>query len=61
MVMYPNEVETKGKKITWDKTLTTTYPMKTVLKNAGFSFSCGRRKIELFEYDDVIHHTAQAL
>ena len=26
MVMYANEVETRKRKITWDKNLTTTYP-----------------------------------
>ena len=30
-------------------------------ENAGLSFSCGRKKTEVFEYDDVIHHTAHAL
>ena len=28
---------------------------------AGLSFWCGRKKTEVFEYDDVIHHTAHAL
>ena len=27
-----------------------------ILKNAGFSFTCGRTQTEVFEYDDVIHY-----
>ena len=27
-----------------------------IFENAGFSFTCGRMKPEVFEYDDVIHH-----
>ena len=30
-------------------------------ENAGLSFSCGQKKTEVFEYDDVIHHTAHTL
>ena len=29
--------------------------------SAGFSFSCGQRKIEVFVQDDDIHHTVHAL
>ena len=33
-----------------------------LLKNAGLSFSLrGRTETDVFEYDDVIHHTAHAL
>lgn len=32
-----------------------------IFENAGLSFSLGRRKTEVFEYDDVLHHTAYAL
>ena len=28
-----------------------------IFKNARFSFTCGRMKTEVFEYDDVMHHT----
>ena len=27
-----------------------------IFKNARFSFTCGRMKTEVFEYDDVMHH-----
>ena len=27
-----------------------------VFENARLSFTCGRTKTEIFEYDDVIHH-----
>ena len=27
-----------------------------VFDNAGFSLRCGRTKMEVFEYDDIIHH-----
>ena len=27
-----------------------------LFKNAGHSFTCGRTKTEVFEYDDVMHH-----
>ena len=27
-----------------------------IFENAGFSFSCGRTKTEVFEYDDVKYH-----
>ena len=30
-------------------------------ENAGLSSPCERAKTEVFEYDDVIHHTAHAL
>ena len=32
-----------------------------IFENAGFSFTCGRTKTEVFEYDDVVHHTLLAL
>ena len=32
-----------------------------IFENAGLSFSRGRRKTEVFEYDDVLYHTAYAL
>ena len=30
--------------------------VQEILKNAGFSFTCGRTQTEVFEYDDVIHY-----
>ena len=30
-------------------------------EKAGLSFWCGRTKTEVFEYNDVINHTAHAL
>ena len=27
-----------------------------IFENAGHSFTCGRTKTEVFEYDDVMHH-----
>ena len=27
-----------------------------IFENAGFSFTCGRKKTEVFEYDDVVYH-----
>ena len=33
-----------------------TVPREEILKNAGFSFTCGRTQTEVFEYDDVIHY-----
>ena len=32
-----------------------------IFENAGFSFTCGRTKMEIFEYDDVIHHIVREL
>ena len=32
-----------------------------IFENAGFSFTYGRTKTEVFEYDDVVHHTLLAL
>ena len=32
-----------------------------IFKNTGFSFTRGRTKIEVFEYDHVMHHILQAL
>ena len=33
-----------------------TVPRVEILKNAGFSFTCGRTQTDVFEYDDVIHY-----
>ena len=30
-------------------------------ENTGFSFTCGRTKTEVFEYDDVIHHIESSM
>ena len=32
-----------------------------IFENACLSFSCGQTKTDVFEYDDVIHHTAHAV
>ena len=32
-----------------------------IFENAGFSFTCGRTKMEIFKYDDVIHHIVREL
>jgi len=32
-----------------------------IFENAGLSFSRGRRKTEVFEYVDALHHTVHAL
>ena len=32
-----------------------------IFYNAGYSFTCGSTKMEVFEYDDVMHHTRIAL
>ena len=32
-----------------------------IFENAGFSFTIGRKKTEVFEYDDVIYHILLAL
>ena len=36
-------------------------PDWTFFLNSGISFSCGRTKTEVFEYDNVIHHVAHDL
>ena len=33
-----------------------TFSRVGIFENAGFSFTCGRTKMEVFEYDDVIPH-----
>ena len=33
-----------------------TLPRVVIFENAGFAFTCGRTKTEVFECDDVIHH-----
>ena len=35
-----------------------TLPTVKIFENAGHSFTCGRMKTEVFEYDDVIHTTS---
>ena len=37
-----------------------TLPRVEIFENAGFLFPCGRTKTEVFECDDVIHHTLLA-
>ena len=37
-----------------------TFSRVEIFKKAGFSFTCGRTKTEVFQYDDVIHHVLLA-
>ena len=48
--------ENGHRKRTFSKTLS----RAEIFENAGLSFTCGRTKTEVFEYDDVIHHIPEA-
>ena len=37
-----------------------TFSRVEIFKKAGFSFTCGRTKTEVFQYDDVLHHVPLA-
>ena len=37
------------------------FPERSLFENASLSFSCARTKMKVSEYDDVVHHTAQAI
>ena len=37
-----------------------TFSRVEIFEKAGFSFTCGRTKTEVFQYDDVIHHVLLA-
>ena len=37
-----------------------TFSRVWIFEKAGFSFTCGRTKTEVFQYDDVIHHVLLA-
>ena len=43
-----------------NRTFSITLSRVEISENAGLSFTCGRRKTEVFEYDDVIHHILEA-
>ena len=36
-------------------------PKTHIFKDAGFSSTCRRKEVEVFDYDDVIHHIRPAL
>ena len=44
------------KTITESRIFSKTLSRVKILENAGHSFTCGRTKTQVFEYDDVMHH-----